>query len=188
MLFLAAACQSGGPSELGTAESGAAPESENVAGPAAVADPMADPVADPEADPIADPEAVAIDASDITGQVDVEMGEWFVVPDAASIAEGAIRFAVTNKGPAEIHELAILESDLDLDDLPVLENGSLDEAGKGVRLVGEIEDVAVGESDASAFELTSGRYLLICNLVTVDPDGTPRSHLLEGMVSLLEVR
>ena len=43
--------------------------------------------------------------------VNVELGEWFVGADSASVAAGSITFAVRNSGD-QAHELIIMETDL----------------------------------------------------------------------------
>jgi hypothetical protein len=37
------------------------------------------------------------------------------------------------------------------------------------------------ETESGTFDLTAGRYVLVCNLVQDEPDGTRESHYLMGM-------
>ncbi len=95
-------------------------------------------------------------------------------------------FDVTNAGPALIHELVVVRTDILAADLPVLEDGSFDEEAEGVEVLGEIEDLAVGTTESLTLELSPGHHVLLCNVVD-DPDGTPFSHFGAGMRVDVEV-
>jgi uncharacterized cupredoxin-like copper-binding protein len=97
--------------------------------------------------------------------VNVALGEFSVVPDLATAPAGEVTFHVTNNGPDDIHEFVIFKTDLAPDALPTAEDGSVDEAGEGVELIDEIEDVAVGDSQDVTVTLDAGAYALICNIV-----------------------
>ena len=54
----------------------------------------------------------------------------------------------------------------------------------GVEFIGEIEEFEVGQSSAGEFDLSPGRYVFLCNIVSADEigaDGHPEAHFLEGM-------
>ena len=82
---------------------------------------------------------------------------------------------------AEIHEFVIIKTDLEPDALPTAADGSVDEAGAGIEVIDEIEDIPAGESaDPLAVDLEAGSYVLICNIVDEDVS-PPESHYQEGM-------
>jgi hypothetical protein len=110
--------------------------------------------------------------------VNVTLQEWAVVPDAESAPAGAITFVVTNDGPDDVHEFVILRTDLDPGDLPVDEHGAVTEAGEGIEVVDEIEDIPVGETQEVSAELEAGSYVLLCNIYSADED---EAHYAEGM-------
>jgi uncharacterized cupredoxin-like copper-binding protein len=97
--------------------------------------------------------------------VNVTLQEFSVLPDSATAPAGEVTFHVTNDGPEEVHEFVIFKTDLASDALPTAEDGSVDEAGEGVELIDEIEDLPVGESQDVTVTLDAGSYALICNIV-----------------------
>ena len=97
--------------------------------------------------------------------VTVTLQEFSVLPDPATAPAGDVTFHVTNDGPDDIHEFVIFKTDLAPDAMPTAEDGSVDEAGEGVELIDEIEDIPVGESQDVTVTLDAGSYVLICNIV-----------------------
>ena len=112
------------------------------------------------------------------GSVDVTLQEFAVSTDPASIGAGEVTFDATNDGPDDTHEFVVIRTDLAPTELPTDETGSVDEAGEGIEVIGEIEDVEVGESASVTLDLDAGAYVLICNIYDEDEQ---ESHYLEGM-------
>jgi uncharacterized cupredoxin-like copper-binding protein len=110
--------------------------------------------------------------------VNVTLQEWAVVPDVESAPAGEITFAVTNDGPDDVHEFVILRTDLDPGDLPTDATGAVDEAGAGMEVIDEIEDLAVGDTQEVTVTLEAGSYVLICNVYSADEQ---EAHYAEGM-------
>jgi uncharacterized cupredoxin-like copper-binding protein len=96
--------------------------------------------------------------------VQVTLQEWSVLPASDSTPAGDVTFHVTNTGPADVHEFVVLKTDLDPGALPVDENGAVTEAGEGIEVVDEIEDVAVGAAPELTVTLAAGKYVLLCNI------------------------
>ena len=96
--------------------------------------------------------------------VAVKLQEWSVNPASASARAGSIKFQVTNDGPADVHEFVVLKTDLDPGALPTDANGAVTEAGEGIEVIGEIEDVAVGATPELTVTLAAGKYVLLCNI------------------------
>ena len=94
--------------------------------------------------------------------VTVNLGEYTVEPDSSSVEAGKIQFVAENTGQ-EIHELYVLK---------VKENG--------YDVVGEIENVAPGESGAMTLEVVAGDYRLAC-LIAPGEAGSTVDHFQEGM-------
>lgn len=112
------------------------------------------------------------------GTVDVTLQEFSVATDPTSAEAGEMTFEATNDGPDDIHEFVVFRTDLSLTDLPTDENGAVDEAGEGLELIGEIEDIEVGETDNVTLNLDAGNYVLICNIWDEDEQ---EAHYQEGM-------
>jgi len=112
------------------------------------------------------------------GTVAVTLQEFAVVPAASSVAAGEVTFEVTNEGPDDVHEFVVFRTDLAPDALPTGEDGSADEAGEGLELIDEIEDIAVGEAPTLTVSLEAGNYVLICNIYDADE---VEAHYQEGM-------
>ena len=83
-------------------------------------------------------------------------------------------------GPDHVHEFVVVKTDLAPDALPTTEEGAVDEEGEGVELIGEIEEIPVGETSTTEFDLEPGSYVLFCNLV-VEEEGEVEAHYSEGM-------
>jgi len=121
---------------------------------------------------------LACSASPTSTTVAVTLQEWAVVVDEASVPAGEVTFSVTNDGPADVHEFVILRTDLDPGDLPVDEHGAVTEAGEGIEVVDEIEDIAVGDSPELTVTLEAGNYVLLCNVYSADEN---EAHYEMGM-------
>ena len=113
-------------------------------------------------------DAASLGASGGATTVNVTLQEFSVLPDPATAPAGDVTFHVTNDGPDDVHEFVIFKTDLAPDELPTAEDGSVDEAGEGVELIDEIEDIPVGESQDVTVTLDAGSYVLICNIVESD--------------------
>jgi uncharacterized cupredoxin-like copper-binding protein len=110
--------------------------------------------------------------------VDVTLKEWAVVPAETTAQAGDITFSVTNEGPDDTHEFVVMKTDLDPAELPTAEDGSADEEGDGVELIGEIEDILVGETKELTKTLEAGNYVLLCNIYTPEEN---EAHYQMGM-------
>jgi uncharacterized cupredoxin-like copper-binding protein len=110
--------------------------------------------------------------------VDVTLQEFAVGVDPASVSAGEVTFSVTNNGPDDVHEFVVIRTDLGPTELPTDENGAVDEAGGGMEVVDEIEDMEVGSSEDLTVDLDAGNYVLICNIWDEDEQ---ESHYQEGM-------
>jgi uncharacterized cupredoxin-like copper-binding protein len=81
--------------------------------------------------------------------------------DTDSIKAGSVTFEATNASDnKQIHELVVLKTDMPADKLPV-KNGAVPE--KQFKKMGEVEDMAPGQSKHLTLKLTPGHYVLICN-------------------------
>jgi uncharacterized cupredoxin-like copper-binding protein len=110
--------------------------------------------------------------------VGITLQEWAVVPDAESAPAGEVTFSVTNDGPEDVHEFVVVRTDLAFSELPVDENGVVDEEGEGIEVLGEIEDLPVGETEELSLTLEAGSYALICNIWSEDE---AEAHYAMGM-------
>ena len=122
------------------------------------------------------------------GTVDVTLQEWAVVPAVASVAAGPVTFNVSNKGPDDPHEMVIVKTDLAPGQLPADEFGKVDEEGAGLEAIGEIEEFDPGKVETATFDLKAGSYVLICNIVQDEPDGSKESHYRQGMYIAFTVK
>jgi hypothetical protein len=110
--------------------------------------------------------------------VNVTLQEWAVVPESESAPAGPVTFVVANEGPDDVHEFVILRTDLAPSDLPTDDTGAVDEAGEGIEVIDEIEDLAVGDTAEVTVDLEAGSYVLLCNIYSADED---EAHYAEGM-------
>ena len=116
--------------------------------------------------------------------VNVSLQEWAVLPDPDSISAGEVTFSVTNDGPDDVHEFVVLATDLDPGELPTDETGTVDESAEGIEVIGEVEDLPVGETQELTVSLDAGNYVLICNIYSADQD---EAHYAMGMYTAFTV-
>jgi len=110
--------------------------------------------------------------------VDVTLQEFAVGTDPSSVSAGSVTFNIENKGPDDTHEFVVMRTDLDPTALPTDENGAVDEAGGGIEVVDEVEDIPVGDTPTLTVDLESGSYVLICNIYD---ESEKEAHYQEGM-------
>ena len=162
LILIAAACQSGNTSPTTAPAASAVATSGTAASVAASA-------------------TAASPAPSGTTSVSVGLQEFAIVPSVASVPAGTVKFVAKNSGPDDIHEMVVLRTDLDPAALPVDKDGKADEEGDGITSIGETGDVAVGETKEVSFDLAPGKYVLICNIVQTEPDGSIEAHYKVGM-------
>lgn len=112
--------------------------------------------------------ATAAPASGAAGSggasVAATLTEFKIELAAASATTGPVTFKITNGGKT-VHEFVVFKTDLAADKLPLATDGTeVDEAGAGITLVDEAEDIAIGASPSLAVDLPAGKYVVICNL------------------------
>lgn len=120
-------------------------------------------------------------------EVNVVLSEWIVEPEPDSVEAGEITFLADNQG-GEPHELVVVEA-ASADELPLAEDGSFDEAAFGEEnVLGEVEDVAAGDTEELTLDLEPGSYVLLCNIVEepgemdeMDEMEEPHRHFAQGM-------
>jgi uncharacterized cupredoxin-like copper-binding protein len=112
------------------------------------------------------------------GTVSVTLQEFSIATDPATVDAGEVVFEATNDGPNDVHEFVVFQTDLDPTALPTDENGAVFETGEGIELIGEIEDIPVGETQSVTLDLEAGNYVLICNIFDEDEQ---EAHYQEGM-------
>jgi uncharacterized cupredoxin-like copper-binding protein len=112
------------------------------------------------------------------GAIAVTLQEYAVIPSPAQAPTGDVTFDVTNEGPDDVHEFVVFATDLAPDALPTNEDGTVDEEGEGIELLGEIEDIAVGDTQSLTLDLAAGSYVLICNIYE---ETEQEAHYQEGM-------
>ena len=113
-------------------------------------------------------------------KIKVKLIEFEVKPAISALAAGKVRFAVKNTG-SELHEFVVVHGD-DAAALPVDADGAVvEDQLPDDAFVGELEDIKVGKTKTKNFKLPAGSYVLFCNIVETEDDGTVVSHFAEGM-------
>ena len=102
-------------------------------------------------------------SSATSGGVDATEKDFSITLDSSTTSAGSVTFDVTNQGPAT-HEFVVFKTDLAPDALPLTNDGIVDETGKGLKAIDEIEDIAAGSSQTLTTNLDAGSYVVICNL------------------------
>jgi uncharacterized cupredoxin-like copper-binding protein len=98
--------------------------------------------------------------------VTAKLSEFKIELAATTASAGSVTFAPTNAGTT-VHEFVVFKTDLAPDKLPLSADGTeVDEAGAGLTLVDELEDIAVGATASLPVDLATGHYVVICNVPT----------------------
>jgi uncharacterized cupredoxin-like copper-binding protein len=118
------------------------------------------------------------------GTVDVTLQEFAVGAVPSTVGAGSVTFSATNNGPEDEHELVVIRTDLAPDALPTVADGSVDEEGEGIEVIGEIEGIAPDGTGSVTLDLEAGAYVLICNIYD---EAEQESHYQEGMRTSLTV-
>lgn len=131
-------------------------------------------------------------AADAEGVVNVQLGEagakYFITIDKDTVRAGTTRFVIDNVGSMH-HEMAIFKTDLDPADLPLTDEGKVDEEKAG--LVAEAvytrplrgdEDHRIRDGRGVDFtvDLPPGKYVLLCNLAGHYTKGQYVAFTVEG--------
>jgi uncharacterized cupredoxin-like copper-binding protein len=95
--------------------------------------------------------------------VDATEKDFAIGLDPATATAGTVDFEISNAGPS-VHEFVVFQTDLAPDQLPVNDDGTVNEEGKGLTHIDEVEDIAVGATEPLSVDLDAGNYVLICNL------------------------
>jgi uncharacterized cupredoxin-like copper-binding protein len=99
--------------------------------------------------------------------------DFSITPSVTTVKGGLVDFAVTDNGPVE-HEFLIFKTDLAPDQLPVGADGRVDESSDKITKVFDSgANIPVGATKTFHAALTSGSYVLVCNL--------PGGHYKAGM-------
>jgi uncharacterized cupredoxin-like copper-binding protein len=105
--------------------------------------------------------------------VAVTVKDFSITPSVTTAKGGLLDFAVTDNGPVE-HEFLIFKTDLAPDQLPVGADGRVDESSDKISKVFDSgANIPVGTAKTFHAALTSGSYVLVCNL--------PGGHYKAGM-------
>lgn len=120
-----------------------------------------------------------------TSEVHAELTEYAIELAETQATAGKVKFEAANAGK-EDHEIAIIRTE-DVTQLPLTADGAVDDAAIGEALIGEIEPFASGTECDGTFELTAGKYAVICNIVEEAATGEKEAHFKEGMYTTLTV-
>jgi uncharacterized cupredoxin-like copper-binding protein len=113
--------------------------------------------------------------------VDVTLETYKLTMSRNTAPAGDIVFHVTNKATDQKHEFVIFKTDLPEDQLPLNDDGTVNEDGEGVTHVDEVE-VESGASSDLKVNLQPGNYVMICNI------DTPTPHYGQGMHAAFTVQ
>jgi hypothetical protein len=117
--------------------------------------------------------------------IDVVLSEWSVEAPATAKA-GAVTINAANEG-GETHELVVVRAPSS-DGFVQDDTGKVDEDGFAEGdFIGEITEFEAGTTSSATFDLTPGTYVLFCNIVEEEADGSYESHFMEGMQTTIVV-
>jgi mRNA-degrading endonuclease RelE of RelBE toxin-antitoxin system len=118
-------------------------------------------------------------------QLKVRLIEFKVKPARDYVTKGKTKFALKNAG-TEVHEFVVVRGD-DAAALPTDADGAVDESQIAKKdQIGEVEDIKKGKTVSKIFRLKPGSYVLFCNIVDEEEDGTIVSHFKEGMHTVID--
>lgn len=106
--------------------------------------------------------------------VDVQLTDYEITANRASVPAGETKLAVRNDGRIA-HELAVVRTDLEPGALPRHADGTADEDADGVDVLDRIQ-LGAGASGDLELDLDAGRYALVCNLPPDAAQSTPAHY------------
>jgi hypothetical protein len=110
--------------------------------------------------------------------------EYQIAPALQFIAKGKSNFVAKNSGTVK-HEVVVVRG-TDPSALPTKPDGSVDEGQIPKRdKVGETGDVKSGKTKSKTLKLSAGSYVLFCNIIDAEPDGSLVSHFAKGMYTTI---
>jgi uncharacterized cupredoxin-like copper-binding protein len=108
--------------------------------------------------------------------IDAGLTSYNIALSDDSANSGEITFHIHNDATDDLtHEFVIFKTDLPPDQLPLTDEGIVDEEGPGVTAIDEVEDIEPGDSADLTVNLEPGNYVLLCN---IDSD---EMHYQHGM-------
>ncbi len=95
-----------------------------------------------------------------SASVSATMSDKDIVLDQASVSAGKVTFKVKNAGTV-VHSMVVIKTNLDEAKLPAdaKDPGKVDERGS----LGATGQIAKGDAKDLTLELSSGKYVLVCN-------------------------
>ncbi len=97
--------------------------------------------------------------------IDATLTSYNIALDSDSASAGEITFHVHNDTTDGLtHEFVVFKTDLPADQLPLTDEGIVDEEGAGITAIDEVEDVEPGTSADLTVNLDPGNYVLVCNI------------------------
>jgi uncharacterized cupredoxin-like copper-binding protein len=112
--------------------------------------------------------------------IPVKLSEFVIKPELKAVAAGKVTFQAKNVG-TEKHEMVIVRVP-DGAQLPTKDDGSVDEAAiPKADKFGEVANVKPKKAKKLKAKLPLGDYVLFCNNIDHEKDGTTVSHYAEGM-------
>lgn len=112
-------------------------------------------------------------SSEPVSTIDAALDEWSITTNSQTAKSGKVTLKATNDGQAP-HEVVVLKTDQPADSLKVTD-GRVSEQDS----VGEVSELAAGESGSKTLDLKPGKYVLVCNI---------SGHYPQGMYTSLTVK
>lgn len=97
-------------------------------------------------------------------KVDAALTTYAITLDKNSVPSGEVTFNVHNDATDLTHEFVVFQTDLPADQLPLNDEGIVDEEAAGITLIDEVEDIEPGTSTELTVNLDPGNYVLVCNV------------------------
>jgi uncharacterized cupredoxin-like copper-binding protein len=115
-------------------------------------------------------------------RIDVAMTTYKFTLDKNSAPAGEITFHVHNDAADLTHEMVIFKTDLPVDQLPLNDDGTVDEEAAGITFIDEASDIEPGASTDLTVNLEAGNYALVCNIDSTE------LHYQHGMYAAFTVK
>ncbi len=117
--------------------------------------------------------------------VKVRLTEYTIEPSLKFLAKGKVRLVVKNGGTVK-HEVVVVRGN-DPAALATKPDGSLDESQIAeADKRGELAGIKAKRTKSKVFKFSPGSYILFCNIVDTEPDGTVVSHFARGMYTTIQ--